>query len=140
LSVTVGPGELIQSSMLSLAGGSSGLRPVSVTVDANSLSGLAPGDSVDVLATASNPDGSTQVSVVMRGASLISVSQPSSNLLSGSTSGPLVTLGVGNLAEVEAVVAAAHGGTLELVEAEPSDGVGAGPGPTGTPISSPPTS
>jgi hypothetical protein len=41
-----------------------------------------------------------------------------------------VTLGVADLSEVEAIVEAAHNGTVTLVQAEPSDGVGAGPGGT----------
>ena len=38
------------------------------------------------------------------------------------------TIGVATLGEVEAVVEASHAGTITLVAAEPSDGVGAGPG------------
>jgi Flp pilus assembly protein CpaB len=141
LAVTVQPGELIQASMLVPAGSSSGLRPVSVAVDPDSLAAVAPGDEVDVLSTSSGSATSgsaasdsttTPVVVVMRGASLIGVDQGSQSLISGSTPGTLVTLGVANLAEVEAVVAAAHSGTVTLVLAEPSDGVGAGPAGAGT--------
>jgi hypothetical protein len=39
-----------------------------------------------------------------------------------------VTIGVGSLAEVEAIVRASHAGTISLIAAEPPDGVGAGPG------------
>ena len=42
-----------------------------------------------------------------------------------------MTLGVSSLSEVEAVVQAAQAGTVTLVAAEPSDGVGPGPGSTG---------
>jgi Flp pilus assembly protein CpaB len=140
IAVTVDPGELIQASMLSPVGASSGLRPVSVTVDPDSLSGLSPGDAVDVLATADSTDSSSStapVTVVLRGASLISVSPADSSLLSGSTSGPLVTLGVSDLSEVEAVVQAAHAGTITLVLAEPGDGIGPGDG-TAVPLTTVP--
>jgi Flp pilus assembly protein CpaB len=132
--VTVAPGELIESSMLSGPASTPTLRPVTVPVDPDSVTRLTPGDRVDVLATATAGLGagsSGAVSVVARGASLISVSQSNPGLLSGSTSATLATIGVSNLAEVEAVVGAAHAGTVVLVQAEPSDGVG--PGPAATP-------
>jgi predicted ABC-class ATPase len=65
---------------------------------------------------------------VVRGATLIDVARSSTNLLSPGASGQ-VTLGVATLAEVEAVVQAAHSATITLIAAEPSDG--AGPGPAG---------
>jgi Flp pilus assembly protein CpaB len=129
------PGELIESSMLAPAGGVPPLRPVSVDVDPVSVAGLAPGDRVDVLAVAS--DGTTSgssassegasgsVVVVVRGASLISVERSGGASL-GSTPSALVTLGVGDLSEVEAVVGASHTGVIALVRAEPGDGVGPG--------------
>jgi hypothetical protein len=40
-----------------------------------------------------------------------------------------VTIGVASLGEVEAIVRASRAGTISLIAAEPSDGVGAGPGP-----------
>ncbi len=127
VAVEVTPGELIESSMLAPTGSPAGIRPVSVAVDPDSLGSLTVGDVVDVLAT-TTVDDSTQVTVVMRGASLIDVSQSSPSLESGGTAGALVTLGVSSLSEAEAVVAASHGGTITLVLAEPSDGVGPGPG------------
>jgi hypothetical protein len=42
-----------------------------------------------------------------------------------------VTIGVASLDEVESVIAASRSGTLTLVAAEPSDGVGPGPGASG---------
>jgi Flp pilus assembly protein CpaB len=128
LAVGVQPGELVQSTMLAPAGGPADLRPVSVSVDPVSLANLAPGQPVDVLAIAGSGGGSNpgSVSVVVRGASLLAVARPSSSLLSpGDTS--QVTLGVTSLAEVESVMAAAHSGTVALVAAEHSDGVGPGP-------------
>jgi hypothetical protein len=122
----VGSGELIQSSMLSSAGTTPPLRPVSVAVDPSSVVGLAPGDPVDVLAVGSG-GGSGAVTVVARGASLIAIDSSQAATI-GSTSATLVTLGVGNLSEVEALVGASHSGVIALVRSEPSDGVGAGPG------------
>lgn len=152
LSVAVTPGELIQSSMLEPAGGAGALRPVSVAVDPTSLAGLAAGDSVDVLAapggsqasgvgSAGIPTGpgpasggstsSSGVTVVLRGAALLSVTRPGSTLAPVSGSGTVVTVGVSSLAEAEMVIGAAHSGTIILVQAEPSDGVGPGPAPAG---------
>jgi Flp pilus assembly protein CpaB len=134
--LTVSPGELIESSMLSAPGSTPTLRPLTIPVDPDSVTRLSPGDRVDVLATAATGPGtgtSGAVSVVVRGASLIGVSQSNPGLLSGSSSATLATIGVSDLAEVEAVVGAAHAGTVVLVQAEPSDGVGPGP------ASSPPT-
>ena len=56
----------------------------------------------------------------------MALERPSSGLLSPTDSSQ-VTIGVATLAEVEAVVAAAHTGTVALVAAETSDGVGSGP-------------
>jgi Flp pilus assembly protein CpaB len=125
----VAPGELIQASMLAPVGSNPALRPVSVAVDPVSASGLAPGDSVDVLAV---PDGGSTpgtagdaVSVVVRGASLIALGSPGGSSV-GSTSTTVATLGVSGLPEIEAIVGASHSGVVSLVRAEPSDGVGAG--------------
>lgn len=153
LSVAVEPGELIQSSMLEPAGATARLRPVSISVDSTSLAGLASGDPVDVLATTSGSGSSGSgssapplsgasgaststgtaggVTVVLRGAALLSVTRPGSSLAPVSGSGTVVTLGVSSLAEAEMVVEAAHAGTVILVQAEPSDGVGPGPAPAG---------
>jgi Flp pilus assembly protein CpaB len=136
LAVAVQPGELLQRSMLAPATTSTTLRPVSVAVDPVSLGGLTPGTPVDVLATtgsasnASGPAGSgASVSVVVRGAVLLDVSHPSSSSLVAPADTSDVTIGVTTLGEVEAVVSAAHTGTITLVAAERSDGVG--PGPSG---------
>jgi Flp pilus assembly protein CpaB len=128
LVVSVVSGALIESSMLSAPGSTPSLRPVTVPVDPDSVAQLEAGDRVDVLATtpAGTNGASPPVSVIVRGASLIRVSQSNPGLLSGSSSATLATIGVGDLAEVEAVVGAAHNGAVVLVQAEPSDGVGAG--------------
>jgi Flp pilus assembly protein CpaB len=138
LLVAVQPGELIQSSMLAPTSSRPSLRPVSIAVDPTSLSGLSPGQTVDVLAapaTSASSSASLAVSVVMRGAALVTIDRSGgSGLLSGASSpssgGTLVTLGVTDLSEVEAIVEAAHNGTVTLVQAEPADGVGAGAGGT----------
>ena len=57
LQVGVSPGELIESSMLAPDSGAAKLRPVSITVDSASLSGLTPGAPVDVLAVPSGGAG-----------------------------------------------------------------------------------
>ena len=127
LAIAVGPGELLQSSMLVPAAASPVLRPVTVAVDPSSLASLEPGRPVDVLETPGSGSASS-VTVVMRGAVLMSTSSTGSGNLSGPGT-ELVTLGVGDLSEVEAIVQAAHGGTVTIVAAEPSDGVGPGAGP-----------
>ncbi|HET6966588.1 MAG TPA: SAF domain-containing protein [Acidimicrobiales bacterium] len=139
LSVPVRPGELIQASMLGSPAGH--LRPVSIPVDSDSLAALGAGESVDVLSTpassassassSASPAGAatSSVSVVLRGATLISAGHADGGLLSGTGSGTVVvTLGVADLDEVEQLVQAAHSGTVELVQAEPGDGTGPGPG------------
>jgi Flp pilus assembly protein CpaB len=127
LAVSVRPGELIQSTMLAPAGSLPPLRPVSVAVDPVSLADLTPGQPVDVLDVAGSGSGASpgSVSVVVRGATLMTVGRASSDVLSPGNSGQ-VTVGVATLAEVEAVVAAAHSGTVVLVAAEHSDGIGPG--------------
>jgi Flp pilus assembly protein CpaB len=134
----VRPGELVEQSMLVPVGTQPATRPVSVGVSPSSLTGLAAGDAVDVLVS-EGTGSSASVSVVMRGAVLITAGNPASGGLSGSISGSIsgastsnVTLGVDTLSEVEAVVQAAQTGTVSLVAAEPSDGVGPGPAPAGT--------
>jgi Flp pilus assembly protein CpaB len=127
LAVAVSPGELVQSSMLVPVASSPVLRPVSVAVDPTSLTALLPGRPVDVLEASGTDTGST-VTVVMRGAVLMNESSTTSSVLAGPGT-ELVTLGVASLPEVEAIVQAAHAGTVSLVAAEPSDGVGPGAGP-----------
>ena len=124
VAVGLGAGELIESSMLVPTSQAPVLRPVSVAVDPVSLAGLASGQLVDVLTTQGTGSG-TAVTVVLRGATLLNVVTSGSNLLAPGGSGQ-VTIGVTTLSEVEAVVAAAHAGTVALVAAEPSDGVGPG--------------
>jgi hypothetical protein len=69
------------------------------------------------------------VTVVVRGAVLWSVGHRDNGLLSGGDNGTtVVTLGVSDLGQVEALIAAAHSGTVELAQAEPADGTGSGPG------------
>jgi Flp pilus assembly protein CpaB len=121
----IGPGELVEQSMLVPAGSQPATRPVSIGVSPSSLAGLAPGAAVDVLATEGSGSSAT-VSVVVRGAVLMAVGSPASGSLTGSSSS-IVTVGVGSLAEVEAVVQASESGTVSLVAAESSDGVGPGP-------------
>lgn len=124
------PGELIQTSMLVPAGGGATLRPVSVAVDPVSLTGLLLGAPVDVLETPTSSGagstGSAGVTVVVRGATLLEMNHPSSSLIAPSDTSD-VTIGVSTLSEVESVVAAGHAGTITLVAAERSDGVGPGP-------------
>ncbi len=126
LAVPVMAGELLESSLLRPVGRQSVLRPVSVAVDPAGLSGLRPGQPVDVLEIIGD-GASTSVSLVVRGASLVATSSSGSGVF-GSSGSADVTLGVASLAEVEAVVEAAHSGSVTLVAAEPSDGVGPGPG------------
>lgn len=133
LQVPVQPGQLIESSMLGGTPGA-GLRPVSIPVDTDSLAALDPGQLVDVLSTPSASAGTgavaaPPVTLVMRGATLLSVGRSDSGLLSGGTGGTVVvTVGVSDLGEAEQLVQAAHAGTVELVRAEPSDGSGPGSG------------
>lgn len=126
LAVPVAPGELVEDSMLIPANQAPSTRPVSIAVDPTGLDGLEPGQPVDVLETTGS-GGSTTVAIVARGATLLSVAHSTSSLLAGPSTGE-VTLGVSDLAEVEALVQAAHAGTITLVAAARSDGVGAGAG------------
>jgi hypothetical protein len=130
LAVAVPAGGLIQTPLLESSDQAPALRPVSLAVDPVSLAGLSPGQPVDVLATQGTGTG-TAVAVVLRGATLIAVAPSSSTLLSPGGSGQ-VTIGVTTLGEAEAVVQAAHSGTITLVAATRSDGVGPGPGPAGS--------
>lgn len=133
LAVPVNAGALIQSSMLVPDSGTQ-LRPVSISVEADSVSELQAGDPVDVLSVppASTGASSTSppaVSLVVRGATLLMIDRSGSGLLSGGTAGSVIaTLGVTDLEEAEQLVAAAHSGTVDLVRAEPSDGTGSGSG------------
>jgi Flp pilus assembly protein CpaB len=138
LTVPLSAGQLIEAPMLAPTSPAGGLRPVSIPVDADSLASVAPGDQVDVLAlpgsssgAASSGSAPTMATVVLRGATLVSESRGSSGLLAGSPTAVVVTIGVSDLAEAQAVEAASHAGTVELVLAEPGDGTGPGPGPTG---------
>lgn len=134
VAVDVQPGQLIESPMLA-AGGAARLRPVSIPVDSDSLAALAAGQAVDVLATpsasAAGSGGSApqpSVTMVLRGATLLSLGRSSSGLLSGGSGATVVvTLGVSDLAEAERLVEAAHTGTVELLRADPADGTGLGP-------------
>jgi Flp pilus assembly protein CpaB len=127
LAVALPAGALVQNPVLVPSGQRPTMRPVSVAVDPVSLIGLTPGEPVDVLATQGTGSG-TGVAVVVRGATLMAATQPESGALNTGSSGQ-VTIGVATLAEVEAVVQAAHAGMITLVAAEPSDGAGAGAGP-----------
>ena len=128
LAVPISPGEILEGSMLTATAGPQ-VRPVTIPVDPASLGSLTAGQPVDVL-EADGTSGSATVNVILRGATLLSASRGSSGLLSNPSSG-VVTIGVGSLDEVESVIAASHSGTLTLVAAEPSDGVGPGPGTSG---------
>ena len=129
LAVGMARGQLLETPMLVPAGGTQAVRPVTVPVDASALGGLYAGEPVDVLQTG-GADASATVTVVLRGATLLALSRPGSNLFSGPSTAS-VTLGVSSLQEVEAVVAAAHAGSLTIVAAAPEDGVGPGAGDTG---------
>jgi hypothetical protein len=129
LAVGVHAGELLQAAMLVPSNQKPVLRPVSLAVDPVSLDGLYAGQLVDVLMT-QGTGNATGVTVVVRGATLLDVVTSNPNVLAPGGSGQ-VSLGVSTLKEVEAVVAAAHSGTVTLVAAEPSDGSGSGPGSAG---------
>jgi Flp pilus assembly protein CpaB len=140
VAVAVAPGQLIEPSMLAGPPGAPS-RPVSISVDSDSVAAVAPGQSVDVLSTpgtgssapgASAGSSAPVVSVVMRGATVLSLGRTDTGLLSGASSGTVVaTLGVSDLQEAEQLVQAAHAGSVELVQAEPGDGRGLGPGSGG---------
>jgi Flp pilus assembly protein CpaB len=126
-------GELVQAASLVPAGQNPSRRPVTVAVDDTDARGLAPGMLVDVLETTGTGSTAT-TSVVVLGAEVIDTAASSSGLV-GSSGGATVTLGVTTLAEVEAVVQAAHSGTVTVVVAEPSDGRGQGTAGSGGPAS-----
>jgi Flp pilus assembly protein CpaB len=123
LAVAVDPGELILGGELQAVGTVPTLRPVPVTVPPADLVDLGPNDLVDILATTGDTT-STRTAVVVRGARVESTAQPSGGDLGSGDD--VVTVGVGTLAEVEAVVAAEHAGTVDLVVGVPGDGSGPG--------------
>jgi hypothetical protein len=127
LAVALPAGALIQGPELVPPRAEPQLRPVSVAVDPVSMANLAPGQAVDVLATQGS-GGAVSVMVVVRGATLMSGASSGSGGLAGAAANGQATIGVTTLSEVEAVVQASHAGTITLVAAEPSDGMGAGPG------------
>ncbi len=127
LAVALPAGALIQGPELVPARAEPHLRPVTVAVDPVSMANLAPGQTVDVLATQGSGNA-VSVAVVVRGATLVGVGSSGSGGLAGAVQSGQATIGVATLGEVEAVVEASHAGTITLVAAEPSDGVGAGPG------------
>jgi len=128
LEVAVAAGEPLASDDLSPLGRRPSLRPIPLVVPADDLVAVGPGQDVDVLVTYGSAP-STRTSIVLRGATLVAVAPPAADSFAGGTSGEVVTLGVTSLAEVEALVAAEHAGSLDLVAAEPGDGNGLGPGP-----------
>ena len=137
LAVGIARGQLIETPMLVPAGGAQAVRPVTVPADASALGGLYAGEPVDVLQTG-GADATATVTVVLRGATLLALSRPAANLFSGPSTAS-VTLGVSTLQEVEAVVAAAHSGSLTIVAAAPEDGVGPGAGDAGGSTETTPT-
>lgn len=124
------PGEPVDVLATSPAGSSaSGASAAGSSASGSSASGSsASGSSPAGTAGA----GESPVTLVARGAVLLSVEPRSSGLLSGSVSDKqVVTLGVADLDEAEALVGAAQGGDAVLVRAEPSDGTGLGAAPAG---------
>jgi Flp pilus assembly protein CpaB len=124
-------GELLQAGDLLPAGTARpALRPVTVAVQPTDLTGLDVGAPVDVLVT-DGSDPSSPTSVVAAGARVLAVGRPSAGLVAGSAGGQL-TLGVSSLAQVTAIVHAAHTGTLSVVvggtgdTATPGAGMSAG--------------
>ncbi|HET9071228.1 MAG TPA: SAF domain-containing protein [Acidimicrobiales bacterium] len=133
LAVPLRPGELVSAPELTPTGGQPPLRPVTVTVPGPDLLGLVPAERVDVFVTTST--GSTaRTALLLRGAEVLRVATPSGGLLGGGggTGSDVLVLGVPSLGEVESLVAAGHAGSLDVTVAEPSDGVGPGPGTGGS--------
>jgi Flp pilus assembly protein CpaB len=131
LAVTLQPGEILERSMLVATGAIPQQRPVTIAVEPSSLVGIDPGQLVDVLVATGTGVGS-HVSVVLRGAVLISDEDGTGSSTLSDQTGAVATLGVQTLAEVESVVQASEAGTVTLVAAERSDGTGPGPGQSGT--------
>lgn len=130
LAVPVAAGAAIAAADVVASGGSPPLRPVPVPVSATDLVDLVTGQRVDLLVTTSpaGAAGAPRTSILVRGAEVIAIDRPSAGLVGGTTGGAVVTVGVADLAEVEAVVAAEHAGTVDVVVGEPGDGTGAGAG------------
>lgn len=130
LAAPLAPGELVQTGDLVAPSSAPTVRPVAVSVDPVDAATLATGDLVDVLVT----DGTNQAAttdVVIYRARVLDVGRTSDNVAS-STAGVVITLGVHSFAEVRAVVHAAATGKVTVVEGEPSDGAGVGPGGGGS--------
>jgi Flp pilus assembly protein CpaB len=135
LAAALPAGELVQQGALVPTGAEPDLRPVTVTIDPADAADLSAGTVVDVLVS-EGTGARTTTTVVLRGASVVDVSTPSSSLVA-SSSGDDVTLGVSTLAEVEAVVHGSETGTLSVVVGERSDGTGLGPAPSPSPKGAP---
>ncbi len=129
LAVALQPGELVTAPELTPAGTQPGLRPVTVTISAPELSGLVAGERVDLFETTGTAPTS-KTTVLLRGGEVMAVTGSGGGLLSAGNGTEVLTLGVATLPEVEAVIAAEHAGVLDVVAAEPSDGVGLGAGGT----------
>ncbi len=119
LAARLAPGQLVESSDLVPAGTTPRRRPVTVAVAASDLADLQVGGLVDVLVT-NGTDASATTQVVVTDATLLQASSGSSSLIGG-TAGAQATLGVSGLDQVEAVVHAAHTGTVTVVAGQPSD-------------------
>ncbi|MBO0729508.1 MAG: flagella basal body P-ring formation protein FlgA [Acidimicrobiaceae bacterium] len=125
LAAPIASGGLIQAGSLVQRGQQPALRPVSVSDSEVDLATMAAGDAVDVLVTEGS-DTSAITSTVVRNAQVISVSRPSSSSVVGGSTDGVITIGVRNLAEAEAVVQASHAGSVTVILAERSDGTGLG--------------
>lgn len=126
LAVPLQAGELVSSAELTPVGASPATRPVTLTVSGTDLEGLVAGERVDVLETTTGTQGA-RTALLLRGAELMRASGGSSGFLSagaGSGGSDVVTLGVSDLRQVVALVAAERAGVIDIVPAETSDGAG----------------
>lgn len=128
LAVPVAAGQLLVAAELQAQaeGAAAAQRPVAVSVTSSDLVDLSPGDLVDVMVTP-NGGSAAATSIVVRGARLVAVNQASANGLDANgTASAVVTLDVETLPEVQAIIAAEHDGSVDLVLGRPSDGSGLG--------------
>jgi Flp pilus assembly protein CpaB len=129
LAAPLAPGELVQSSDLVPSGHAPPLRPVAVSIDSSDAGALSVGDLVDVVVT-DGSDSSSPTTVVVRGARVLAVDSGSGGFAGADTT-TVVTIGVGTLDEVTAVIHAARTGTVNVVVGEPGDGTGLAAGASG---------
>jgi Flp pilus assembly protein CpaB len=116
-SLVIGPvakGELVQPASILASGKPPPYREVTVAVDAQQVSSVAQGDTVDVLVT-TGANESSRTDVVLGGARVLRIGDRTDGI--GGDSKPAVTFGLQTFDDVTRIVQASHVGSLTIVRA-----------------------